>query len=124
MKKALFIALSAAFLVFGLSAYIQSRPTPKNQRIYHALKAYSPYYLEKRFGGLQIRSKTDPAFKEKPDNMELFHRLDALEKAWGKSHLRLEGSDLIVRDDNGTVVGTIAVRTPEEADFIHTFYGI
>jgi hypothetical protein len=124
MKKALFIALSAAFLIFGLSAYIQSRPVPKNPRIYHALKPYMPYYLEKRFGGLQIRSKTDKTFKEKPDNIKVFHRLEALEKEWGKQHLRLENDILVVHDDNGTVVTKVPIRTPDEATFVHTYYGI
>ena len=124
MKKILFIALSVAFLVFALAAYMQSRPAPKNKRIYHALKAYSPYYLEKRFGGLQIRSKADKEFKEKPTNMEVFHRLESLEKAWGKKHLRLENSHLIVHDLNGTQQGVIELKTPDEKAFVHTYYGL
>ncbi len=124
MKKLLFIALSAGFLIFALAAYMQSRPTPKNARIYQALKAYSPYYLEKRFGGLQIRSKTDKGFKEKPTNMEVFHRLEALEKAWGKKHLNLQGSHLIIHDLNGTQLGVIELKTPDEKAFVHTYYGL
>jgi len=124
MKKILFFALSAAFLVFALSAYMQSRPAAKNKRVYQALKAYSPYYLEKRFGGLQIRSRTDKDFKEKPDNAQVFHRLEALEKSWGKKHLNLQGSQLIIHDLNGTQLGVIELKTPDEKAFVHTYYGL
>ena len=124
MKKILFIALSVAFLVFALAAYMQSRPAPKNKRIYQAVRHYSPYYLEKRLGGLQIRSKTDKEYKEKPDNMEVFHRFEALEKRWAKTHLSLHGSQLIVHDTNRTQVGVIELKTPEEKAFVHTYYGL
>ncbi len=124
MKKILFIALSAAFLLFALSAYMQSRPAPKNERIYQAIRPYSPYYLEKRFGGLQIRSRTDKDFKEKPDNAQVFHRLEALEKRWGKKHLNLQGSHLIVHDDNGTQLKVIELKNPDEEAFVHTYYGL
>ncbi len=124
MKKILFAALAAGFLFFGLSAYVQSQAEPKNKRIYQALRPYSPYYLEKRFGGLQIRSKLDENFKEKPDNMQLYHRLDQLEKAWGKTHLHLEGTRLSILDDNGTQQGVLELKTPDEQAFVHSFYGL
>jgi len=33
-------------------------------------KNYSPYYLEKRFGGLEILSRDDKSLKRKPDNIK------------------------------------------------------
>ena len=124
MKKILFIALAAGFIFFGFSAYMQSQASPKNKRVYQAVHRFSPWYLEKRFGGLQIRSKTDKDFKEKPSNMEVFHRLDALEKQWAKTHLKLENGTLVIRDKNGTTLGTVPLKTDKEIQFVHQFYGL
>jgi len=124
MKKILFIALSAGFLFFGFAAYMQSKASPKNKRIYQAVHRFSPYYLEKRFGGLQIRSKTNKDFKEKPSNMEVFHRFDDLEKKWAKTHLKLNNGAIVIRDSNGTPLGTIPLKTDKEKQFVHTFYGL
>ena len=71
-KKYLPVALVLGFILFGLDAFFQSKPSSKNKRIYKTVQKYSPYYLDKRFGGLQIMSKEDPEFKEKPNNMTLF----------------------------------------------------
>lgn len=124
MKRILFVALAAAFLFLGFQTYLQSRPEAKNRRIYQAVHACSPYYLEKRFGGLQIRSKTDEAFKEKPTNAEVFHRLDALEKRWAQQHLSRQGDALSIRDANGTVCKTLHLKTEAERRFVRTFYGL
>lgn len=124
MKKLLFVALGAGFLLFGILAYIKSEPLAKNERVYKILRQYSPYYLEKRIGGLQIRSKLDEDFKEKPKNMEVFHRVDQLEQEWGKKHLSLKSDTLIVRDNDGKVLKNILLKNQNEIDFIHKFYGL
>lgn len=124
MKKILFIALGIGFLFFGISAYLQSKPSPKNTRIYTLIKQYSPYYLDKRFGGLQIMSREDKDFKEKPDNMEVFHRIESLEKAWGKRHLKIDNSQLSITDNNGSIITTIPLKNRDEVDFVHRYYGL
>jgi len=124
MKKVLFIALGIGFILFGVSAYLQSKPTQKNERVYKIVQQYSPYYLDKRFGGLQIMNREDKAFKEKPDNMEVFHRLEALEKQWGKKHLLLDGTTLSIRDNNGSMIKTILLKTSKEIHFVQTYYGL
>jgi len=124
MKKILFIALGVGFILFGISAYLQSKPSPKSERIYKIIKQYSPYYLDKRFGGLQIMNKEDKSFKEKPDNMEVFHRLESLEKIWGKQHLILNDTTLLIKDNNGTVVKTIPLRDQKEIHFVKFYYDI
>jgi len=124
MRRALFVALSVGFLFFGISAYMQSKGAAKNKRIYQAVHRFSPWYLEKRIGGLTIRSKTDKDFKEKPSNMEVFHRFDALEKQWAQTHLTLENNTLIIRDDNGTTLETVPLKTDNEKQFVHVFYGL
>jgi len=123
MRKYLFIALSLAFVVMAFVAFQQGKPSPKAP-IYQTIKTYSPYYLDKRFGGLQIMSKTDVTFKEKPVNIEIFHRLDYLEQTWGKNHLKLINNQLTVLDDNQSIVTTLSVSTQEDLDFLHHFYGI
>jgi hypothetical protein len=124
MKKYIFWALGAGFIFLGFSAYIQSLPEKKNNRIYTEVKKYSPYYIDKRFGGLRILNKEDENFKEKPDNIQVFHRLDELEKAWGKNHLKLTNSQLQILDNNGTAQASIPLKSEDELKFIHTFYGI
>jgi len=124
MKKILFIALALGFLFFGVGAYLQSKPSPKSERIYKIVKQYSPYYLEKRFGGLQIRNKENKDFKEKPDNMEVFHRLESLEKGWGKQHLSIEKKTLSIQDNNGAVIKTVTLKDTNEMDFVRSYYGL
>ena len=119
-----FVALGIAFLLFGFSAYKESIPEPKNDRVYKEIKKYSPYYIDKRFGGLRILSKEDEEFKEKPTNMQVFHRLDKLEKDWGKAHLKLSSNNLIIVDNNGSEVANIELKNKDEIKFINIFYGI
>ena len=107
MKKFLPLAMIIAFILLGLDAFYQSKPTEKNTRIYKVVRTYSPYYLEKRFGGLQIRNKQDPNFKEKPTNATLFQEFARLEKAWGKNHLKIEDHILIIQDDKGAKLSSL-----------------
>ncbi len=124
IKKLLPIALVLVFLGLGIDAFLESKPSSKNEYVYTFVKAYSPYYIEKRFGGLQIKSKEDTIFKETPSNMELFKQFESLEKEWGQKHLKLENGNLVVLDDNGTAIDTLSISTEEELTFIHIYYGI
>jgi hypothetical protein len=124
MSKYLIWGLAIGFLLLGGNAVLQSKPDAKNKRVYQEIKKYSPYYLDKRVTGLDIKSKADPDFKESPDSMELYHRLDTLEKEWGAKHLALQNDTLVVRDDNGSTIATIPLQSREELEFIHRFYGL
>ena len=123
-KKYLPIALLIGFMLFGLSAFIQSKPSTKNDHVYKTVQKYSPYYMDKRFGGLTILNKEDPEFKEKPNNMTLFKEFERLEKSWAKTHLKLESNTLIILDNNGSVQATLPLQTKEELDFAQEFYGL
>jgi len=123
MKKYLVIALGLGFAFLTINAFISAKPVSKAP-IYKSLKSYSPYYLEKRFGGLEIRSKIDPEFKEKPTNMEVFHRMEFLEKEWGKKHLKIVSNEIIVSDDNGSELQKLPITTKTDSDFLHSYYGI
>ena len=107
----------------GIIAMKRAMPEPKQERIYKAVKEYSPYHLEKRIGGLTILSSKDEDFKEKINAAEVLHRLDELDKQWAKNHLSVENNDIIVtKDDNSTV--KIFIETPKERAFVKSFFGI
>jgi len=123
MKKYLVVALGLVFVMLAVEALIEAKPASKAP-IYANIKKFSPYYIEKRFGGLQILSRVDSNFKEKPNNMDIFHRFESLERAWGQKHLRLVDSGLQIIESNGTVVKLIPLSNSEDIQFLHSYYGI
>jgi len=123
-KKYLPIALALGFLLFGLDAFFQAKPQAKNKRVYKIVQKYSPYYIDKRFGGLQIMSKEDPNFKEKPNNMTFFKEFSRLEKEWAKTHMKIVQNTLTITDNNGTEVTKLSLQTKEELAFVHSYYGL
>jgi len=123
MQKYLFIALGLGLVLMSIIAFQEGKPSPKAP-IYKEIKKYSPYYLDKRFGGLQIMSKNNEKFKEKPINREVFRRLEYLEKVWGESHLKIVDKTLNVLDDNGTILTSIPINGQKENNFLHVYYGI
>lgn len=123
VKKVFIFTLLAAFLTMGILSMKRAMPESKEERIYLAIKEYSPYKLEKRIGGLEIlNTKTNT--KEKPSSAEVMHRLDEVDKEWGKTHLLVENSTVIVLDDNKSTIANIAIETKKERDFIKSFFGI
>ena len=122
-KKGLFIGFLFAFLVMGLISMQRATPEAKEERIYKAIKVYSPYTIEKRVGGLTIVDSRSGE-KEKPEAAEFFHRLDEVDKIWGKQHLRIENSDVIVMGDNNQTVVKIFMETEKEKKFVKSFFGI
>ena len=64
MKNYLVLALGVGFLLLAFNAYQNAKPTTKAP-IYKEIKKYSPYYLDKRFGGLEILNREDRDFKQK-----------------------------------------------------------
>ena len=124
LRKYLPLVLFLAFLSLALLAFMSSKPRPKNARVYKAVQQYSPYYLDKRFGGLQIMSKEDKDFIEKPTNMTLFSEFSRLEREWGQTHLKIENNALIILDNNGTTQATLPLQKQEELNFIHSYYEV
>jgi len=123
-SKYLPMGLFLAFFMFGLAAFMESKPSPKNERIYKMVQKYSPYYLEKRFGGLEIMKRGDPDFKEKPDNTTLFKTFERFERQWGQRHLKIENRTLLILDDNGTVQTRLPLEKSEELHFLQRYYGV
>ena len=122
-KKWLVFGVVFAFLVMGFLSMKRAMPEHKEMHIYKEIKLYSPYYFEKTIGGLAIIDKRDD-FKEKPSAADVMHRMDELDKNWGKKHLRVEKSDLVIMGDNNQTVVKIFIKTPEERAFLTEFYGI
>jgi len=124
LNKFLPIALLIAFFIFGLNVFLQSKPTPKNSRVYKIVQEYSPYYIEKRFGGLEILKKNDKEFKEKPSNENFFKEFEKLEREWGQKHLRLNNNQVTIVDDNNKTLKTFDIKNKDELNFIKNYYGV
>ncbi len=108
-KNLLLLGLVAIFFVIGFIGFKDSLPEEKNERVYSIIQEYLPYTIEKRTGGLAIDYK-DGREKEKPKNSEIFHIADKLDKEWGKEHLRIENSSLIILDKNKIEIKKIEVN--------------
>ena len=121
IKKVLLFAVFAGFLLFAVFTVQEAMPEKKEARIYKLIHEYSPYQLEKRFGGLSIVDKNTHT-KEKPPTSLVLHRLDDLEKQWGRKHVQVKGEDVIIIDNNGTQVGKIALESQREKDFVVNFF--
>lgn len=123
VKKGLFIGAIFAFFIMGFVVMKQAMPNAKEDRIYNAIKIYSPYKLEKRIGGLTIVN-TQTGEKEKPNNSDVMLRFDELNKNWGHSHLKLEDNHVIVMGDNNQSIVKIFIETDKEKEFLKRFYEI
>lgn len=123
MKKALIFGFFTAFLILGIVSMQRAMPDAKEERIYTAIKVYSPYTIEKKIGGFNIIDKRDGT-KESPSSKEVFHRLDELEQKWGKEHLTIENNDVLIKGENNQTVARIFLETEKERAFVKRFYGI
>jgi hypothetical protein len=124
MKKYLPLALFLGFLFISIVTFINSKPSSKNARVYKIVKEYSPYYFQKSFGGLKILSKEDKNFKEEPENTKLFKRFEELERNWGKKHLKIKDNKLEIYDNSNKLLKTVELKTKDEVDFVHRYYGV
>ncbi|MCF6309697.1 MAG: hypothetical protein L3J19_04355 [Sulfurimonas sp.] len=121
IKKALIFGFFTAFLILGVVSMKRAMPDAKENRIYAAIKVYSPYILEKKIGGLYIVDKRTGE-KESPSSKEVFFRLDELEQNWGKDYIRIENNDVIVLGENNQTVARIFLETEKERAWVQRFY--
>ncbi len=122
-KKGLFAGFIFAFFVLGFISMQRAMPETKEDRIYKAISVYSPYKLEKRMGGLTIID-TRTGTKEKPEAADVYHRLDEVEKIWGKANLRVENNDVLIMGENNQTIVKIYMETEAEKKWVKDFYGI
>ena len=52
------------------------------------------------------------------------HRMDELQKEWGKKHLKLQGDTVVILNDTGVEITKIALKNPKEKAWIQKFYNI
>lgn len=123
LKKALIFGFFTAFLILGTLAMQRAMPSTKEDRIYLEIKAYSPYIVEKRIGGLAIVDKHSDT-KEKPNASEFYHRLDELEKTWGKEHLQVQENEVLIFNDKKELVAKVVIQNQKEREFLKNFFGI
>lgn len=123
VKKALIFGFFTAFLILGILSVQRAMPAAKEERIYSAIKVYSPYVMEKRVGGLTIVDKRT-GIKEKPSSKEVFLRMDELEKKWGKENLTIENNEVLIKGENNQTVVRIFLETEKERAFVKNFFGI
>ena len=122
-KNGILIGVVFASLILGMISLKRAMPEAKEDRIFNEIKVYSPYRLEKRIGGLTIVDKRTGE-KEKPSSEEVLHRIDELDKKWGKRYLRVENNDLIVMGENNQTMVKIFIETKQEREFLKRFFGI
>ena len=82
-SKKLGFVLGAVMIFLAAVAFVIGRPAERDKRIYPIVREYSPYTVEKALGGLKIRKKNDPEFKEEPNAINFYGRLQALEQELG-----------------------------------------
>jgi len=123
-SKKLGFALGAVMIFLAAVAFIMGRPPHRDARIYPLVRQYSPYRIEKSLGGLKILNREDPKFKEEPDAVNFYKRVQTLERQWAKTHLKLEGATLKILDKEGKVLKEILLKTPDEQRFVRDYYGV
>jgi hypothetical protein len=123
IKKSIFIGMALAFFMLGFISLQRAMPDAKEERIYKAISVYSPYKFEKALGGLKIVN-TKTGDKESPDAASVMHRMDELQKEWGKTHLKVKDNNVIVYNDDGVEITKIAFENPLEKKWVKKYYGL
>lgn len=124
MKKSniIFIILSLLFFGFGVMTLKNAIPKQhKEERIYTLISKYFPYVVEKRIGGLTIIFK-DTNEKMKPTNSEFYEKIASIDKFWGQQHLQLQNNNVLIFDNNKTILATIPLKNQKEKDFIIAYF--
>lgn len=121
-RNLLIVAFFAIFMFLGLNALKEGMPTEKNERVYTILQKYIPYTIEKRAGGLSIKSKIT-GIKEKPPAKVVFLRLEQLERQWAIDFLKLDNNLLYVLDNKKNEISKILLNT-EEKKWVKEYFEI
>ncbi len=119
-SKRIAYLLMAVFAFLAISALIVNMPEKKNQQVIEKIKPYFPYEMTKTLGGLDLIDKRT-GDKLKLDNAKVFLAYDNYLKKWGKTHLKLEGSRLIILDDNGSRIDAMELN-PGQLSFVQEFF--
>ncbi|WP_201353658.1 hypothetical protein [Hydrogenimonas urashimensis] len=118
-KKTAYL-LMIVFAFLSISALIVNMPEKKDPDVIAKITPYFPYEMTKTFGGLDIVDKRTGE-KLKLDNAKVFLAYDHYLKKWGKTHLKLQENNLIILDDNGSRIDSMAL-TPKQLSFVREFF--
>ncbi|MBU3014122.1 hypothetical protein KO488_05085 [Poseidonibacter lekithochrous] len=121
LSRLLIVAFFAVFMFLALMALKEGMPSKKDERVYPLLQQHMPYILEKRAGGLTIKSKIT-GIKEKPPAKEVFLRLEQLEKQWGQEALKLDGMTLSIFDKDKKEIAKIILQNDAELSWIKEYF--
>ena len=125
-SKKLGFALGGIIIFLSIVAFIMGKPPTKDKRLYPIIREYMPYKIENGLGGLKILKKDDPKFKEEPDAVNFYQRLQTLEREWAKNHLKISqnGAKLEILDSNKSVVKVVDIESKRELEFINRYFGV
>ncbi len=121
ISRLLIVAFFAVFMLLAIMALKEGMPSEKDARVYPILQKYIPYVIEKRAGGLTIKSKIT-GIKEKPPAKVVYGRLEQLEKQWGKEFLKLEGTTLSILDKNKKQITKIILNNDKELTWVKSYF--
>ena len=124
LSNKIIYAIIAVLIFLTVTAFVMGRPEHRDKRIYPIVRQYEPFVIENGLGGLKIKRKDNPDFKEEPDAVNFYHRLKELERVWAKSHLRVKGNTLEIYDDNKSLVKSVELKSEKEKRFIQDYYGV
>ncbi len=110
----------AIFAFLSISMYLSNMPEKKDKHVIEKISAYFPYEMTKTIGGLDLVDKRTGE-KLKLDNAKVFLAFDDLLKKWGATHLKVEGSTLLILDDNNKTVDTMKLNE-KELSFVKEFF--
>ena len=119
-KKTVYL-LMAVFAFLSISALLMNMPEKKDPKVMAKIAPYFPYEITKTFGGLDLKDKRTGE-RLKLANAKVFLAYDDYLKKWGKTHLKLQGSTLIILDDNGKKVDQMALDAKDLAFVKHFFF--
>ncbi len=123
VKQGLFLGVIFAFFILGAVSMQRAMPSAKEDRIYKAIKVYSPYQFEKYVGGLKIVDKRDGRV-EKPNASEVLLRMDELDKEWGNKHLKVVENEVEIIGENNQTITKIFLQSEAEKNWVKQFFGI
>ncbi len=123
-SKKLGLALVTVMFFLATAAFIMGKPPHKDARIYPIVSKYAPFVVENGLGGLKIKRKDDPNFKEEPDAVNFYKRLQFLEQEWAKNHLQLKDMELLIMDNNQSIIKRVPLNTQSEKRFVIEYYGV
>ena len=123
VKQGIFVGVIFAFFVLGVLSMQRAMPNAKEDRIYKAIKVYSPYKFDKYVGGLKIIDSRDGRV-EKPTASDVLLRMDELDQEWGKKHLKIVENDVEIIGENNQTMTKIFLQSDAEKNWVKKFYGI